>query len=111
MILSKFAEDTKLGGPVDSLKVKEALQRDLDQLEGWAITIHMKFNKGKCQILHLGQGNPGCTDRLGNEMLESSTTERDLGVLVYRKLNMSQHALAARRTSCVLGCIRQSITS
>ena len=62
--LSKFVNDTKLGGAVDSLKGREALQRDLDRLESWAITNHMKFNKSKCQILHLGCGNPDYTYKL-----------------------------------------------
>ncbi|KAJ7396007.1 hypothetical protein BTVI_149422 [Pitangus sulphuratus] len=78
-ILSKFAHDTKLGAAVDSLEGREALQGDLDKLEGWGITNHLKFNKGKCRILHLGWGNPGCSYRLRNEMLESSATERDWG--------------------------------
>ncbi|KAF4790485.1 hypothetical protein TURU_140640 [Turdus rufiventris] len=43
----KFANDRKLGGAVDSLKGREALQKDLDKLESWAIT-NQKFNKGKC---------------------------------------------------------------
>lgn len=36
-VLSNCVDDTKLRRVVDSLKGREALQRDLDQLEGWAI--------------------------------------------------------------------------
>ncbi|KAJ7420328.1 RNA-directed DNA polymerase from mobile element jockey-like protein [Pitangus sulphuratus] len=78
-ILSEFADYTELGGAVASLKGREALQRDLNKLEDWAITNHMKFNEGKCWILHLGWSNPRCTYALGNEILESSAMERASG--------------------------------
>jgi len=44
---SKFADDTKLGGVVDTLAVCADIQRDLDRLERWAERNLMKFNKGK----------------------------------------------------------------
>ncbi|RMC19206.1 hypothetical protein DUI87_03811 [Hirundo rustica rustica] len=68
-ILSKFTDDIKLGGDVDSPEVREALQRDLEKLGVWAITNNMNVNRGKCQILHLGWCSPGCMDRLENEMM------------------------------------------
>jgi len=40
--LTKFANTTKLGGAADYLKYREALQRDLDRQESWAIMNHMK---------------------------------------------------------------------
>jgi len=48
----------------------------------------MVFHKKKCCILYLGEENPGYMYRLGEERLESSLTERHVGVLV-DKINLS----------------------
>ncbi|KAJ7398545.1 hypothetical protein BTVI_124088 [Pitangus sulphuratus] len=49
-------------------------------------------------------------DRLGADMMESSSVEKGLGVLVYNKLPMSQQCdLVAKKANDILECIREVI--
>ncbi|PKU31447.1 hypothetical protein llap_18247 [Limosa lapponica baueri] len=107
--LSKFADDTKLGGVAHTPEGCAAIQRDLDRLKSWAVRNLMKFNKGKCRVLHLGTP---CTNTGCGLICWKAALQRDLGVPVDIKLTTSQQcAPVAKKTNGLLGCIKKSVAS
>ncbi|GAB0178425.1 mitochondrial enolase superfamily member 1 [Grus japonensis] len=107
---SKFANNIKLCGAVNMLEGRDAIQRDLDSVERWARANLMK--QGQVQGPARGLGQFKHKYRLGGEWIESSPEEKDLDVLVDKKLNMSwQCALAAQKANRILGHIKRSVTS
>ncbi|PKU39920.1 pol- hypothetical protein [Limosa lapponica baueri] len=109
--VSKFADDTKLSGVIDTPEGWDALQRDLDRLEKSHVKL-MRFNNAKFKAPHMGQGNPQYRYRLEEEEIKSSTAEKDLEVLLDGKVDMSQECvLAAQKSNCILDCIKRSMAS
>ena len=94
----------------DTLEVCAAIQQDLNRLESWAERNLMRFNQMKCGVLNLGRNNHMHQYQLGAYLLERSSEEKDLGVLLDSRLAMSQQcALVAKKASVILGCVKKSM--
>ncbi|KAK4824932.1 hypothetical protein QYF61_021552 [Mycteria americana] len=104
--LSQLADDTKLCGSVDLMRVGRLYRGT------WTGWIDGARPVAKCKVLHLGHNNPMQRCRLGKEWLESCLVEKDLGVLVDSRLNMSQQcAQVAKKANSILACVRNSVAS
>lgn len=85
--LRKFADDSKLGGSVDLLKVRR-LYRKIWTSWSNGLRLILSFNETKCKILPLGHNNPMQCYRLGKDW----PVENNLKVLVISQMDMSQHS-------------------
>jgi len=70
----------------------------------------LKFNERKLKVLHLGWNNPMCQYKLDH--LESSSAEKDLGVMEDKKLTVTlQSTFTAKKANSILGYMRKTIPS
>lgn len=115
-IITKFADDTKVGRVVENENDRAAMQRDIDNLMEWTDTWQMQFNAGKCKVLHVGRNNPGYSYTMGGyapagTVLETTVEEKDVGVMIHSSLKPSaQCAKAAKKANQVLGQMSRAFT-
>ncbi len=110
-----FADDTKVYGRVKQLEDGAPLQRDLSTLDAWSEDWLLKFNAGKCKVMHIGTANPKIeySMKTGDTTTTLSTveTEKDVGVWMADTLKPSiQCTKAAAKAMRALGMVRRSFT-
>ena len=111
-MLVKFADDSKLGGIVNTLEDRNKVQNDLDRMKHFTKSNRMKFNRDKCKILHLRKRNQFHSYKIGDTWISKTMSEKDLEIVVDHKLNMSQHCdVATKKANAILGCINRSVFS
>ena len=111
LFILKFADDTKLGNIVEEEEGRKQLQSALDTLCEWAEKWAMRFNVGKCHVLHLGRTNPGTAYTMNGDLLEETEVEKDIGVLISRNLKPGKQCeKAARTASAVLTQVLRAFT-
>ena len=107
--ISKFADDTKLGGKVLTTNDCEAIQRDLDNLSTWSDKWLLNFNGAKCKVMHVGYNNVKYNYKLQEHNLLKVTEEKDLGVIVKSDLKCdTQCSAASRKANTILGFIARN---
>lgn len=105
-LISKFADDTKMGARALTEADRERLQRDLDTLVNWANRWQMEFNVEKCKVLHLGSNNQRFQYTMSGIPLETTEEEKDLGVYVDSDLKFKkQCSEACKKANKALGYI------
>ncbi|PJG57360.1 hypothetical protein CUC53_18445, partial [Aeromonas cavernicola] len=108
--ISKFADDTKLGGSVACDEDVRRIQGDLDRLGEWADTWQMMFNVNKCEVVHFGSKNRRADYYLKGVGLGKGEIQRDLGVLVHQSLKVNEQVQkAVKKANGMLAFITKGI--
>lgn len=103
-----FADDTKLYSRVPVGR-EGALQSDIDSLVRWAEKWLLPFNSGKCKVMHLGYHNPGHAYVLNGTLIEATSEEKDLGVIIDDQLKFhGQASVAVSKASQILSVVKRS---
>ena len=101
-----------MGRIAETLEDRNKIQNDLDRMEHWAESNRMKFNRDNCKVPHLGKRNQLHSYKMVDTWLSKTMSEKDLGIVVDHKLNLSQQCdVAIKKANAILGCITGSIAS
>ena len=115
--IALYADDTKIWRRISSYNDCVTLNNDIASLKNWADINRMNFHPTKCKVLALTLKHPNyyvlpfdCFSyTLGDNVLDYSPEEKDLGVIISTKLNWdSQHNSIITKASRQLGLLKRT---
>ena len=99
-LIGLYADNTKLSRKIATSTDCDILQHDIDTLNKWCISNKMKFNTDKCKVLTVTKSEPMFINELpfckysytlGQKILDYTSCERDLGILINERLDWHEH--------------------
>ena len=100
----RCADDTKLFSQVSTYEDAEILQKDV-----WSTEWSMLLNAEKCKYIHCGYNNKQYDYFMGNECIETTHEERDLGVIITETLDVTKQCVrAANKANAMLVMINRA---
>ena len=104
-----FADDCLLYRPIKSIKDHLTLQKDLQQLEGWAKTWGMRFNAEKCYIMSINSESSHFYE-LEKHILQQVPENPYLGITISEDLKWSPHInKITKKANSTLGFHRRNL--
>ena len=83
-----FADDSKISRPISSTSAPDWLQGDIHSLYIWSL----HFNISKCHCMHFAVSGPVLHSySIGDQVIGSVTSVKDLGILVSSDLSWDSH--------------------
>ena len=91
--MNMFADDAKIQRKIVTEESCLELQNNLKKLYDWSQKWQMDFNAGKCHVMKFGKSvnRPDWEYKIGNEILQESEKEKDLGVIINSRLTPEEH--------------------
>lgn len=91
--MNMFADDAKMMRHIKSEQNCRELQRDLDKIKQWSEKWKLDFNTKKCHVIEMGtsKNRPHWQYKLGDDIIEKSKKEKDLGIIINEDLSPESH--------------------
>ncbi len=107
-LISKFADDTKIGNSVLTDEDRQSLQEGLHESSAWSDGWEMVYNVDMCQVLQVGARNMKFDYEMRGVKLRSVQYVKDMAIKIASNLKFSPQCIdAANKANRMVGFIKK----